>query len=360
VLSLAAVMLIAVLAALVVWLSQESTLHAAADTLAKRSDGQIVLDGVSGTLLRPIHVDRAVFHSGRYEFALDDATLRWSPFWLLAGVVAFEPVNVSRVRVVRGADEPAQLPQSLALPVKLRLEHVAIGKLAFVQNEGEREVGPLTMDVHAGSRSLNIAVEPAETPWGRVALHADIANDPPFALRGNVDWKREGERPIVGRMDASGELARIDLRSSIRAQSSAIEANAVLQPFTEQVIERAQARLQAVDPRHLVEEAPAASFDGTLDIAAEGPVLRGKVAITNSLAGTIDDQRMPVSTVAATVERQSDGWALTDVLLGLGPAGELAGDGKWKADQVALALHGDGVNLHGVHHALAQIGRAHV
>jgi uncharacterized protein involved in outer membrane biogenesis len=348
-------MLIGVLVALVAWLARESTLHASADTLVNRSGGQIVLDGVSGTLLRPIHVDHAVLRSGRYEFALDDATLRWSPLWLFAGVVAFEPVNVRRVRVVRGASnaEPLQLPQSLASPVRLRLQHVAIGKLAFVESDSERDIGPLTMDVHAGSRSLTIAVEPAETPWGRVALHADIANERPFALHGNVDWRREGERPIVGRVEVSGELARIDFRSSIRAQSSTIEANAIVQPFTEQMIERAQARLQAVDPRHLAVGAPAAMLDGTLDVAADGSALRGKVAITNSLAGTVDDERVPLSAIAATIELQSDAWALSDLRIGLGPAGDLAGDGRWKSDQVALALHGEDVNLQGVHRALA-------
>jgi len=353
-LGLAGVMLIGVLVAFLAWLARESTLHAAADTLVKRADGQLVLEGVSGTLLRPIHVDHAVLHSGRYEFVLDNATLRWAPLWMFVGVVAFEPVNVDRVRVVRGAgSEPIRPPQSLALPVKLRLSHLAIGKLALVENDSARELGPLTMDVHAGSRSLTIAVEPAETPWGRVALHADIANEPPFGLRGNVDWKREGEHPVVGRVEASGELARIELRSSIRAQSSAIDADAIVQPFTEQMIERAQARLQGVDPRHWVEGAPAAMLDGTLDLAAEGSMLRGKVAIANSLTGTIDDDRVPLSTIAAEVELQSDAWALSDVRVGLGPAGELAGDGTWKTDQVALALHGDGVNLQGFHRALA-------
>src|SRR5690242_5397617 len=76
VLGLGAVMLVAVAVALVAWLSRESTLHMAVDTLVKHSEGQLSLDGVSGTLLRPIHVDRAVLKSGNHEFALDDATLR--------------------------------------------------------------------------------------------------------------------------------------------------------------------------------------------------------------------------------------------------------------------------------------------
>ena len=345
VLGLAGIMLVAVLAALLVWLSRESTLHAAADALVRRSDGQLTLDGVSGTLLRPIHIEHAVLRNGRYEFTLDEATLRWSPFWLLTGVVAFDPVNVNRVRIIGGtaSDEPARPPQSLALPVKLRLERVAIGKLVLAQSDTEREIGPLTMDIHAGAKSLTVAVEPAQTPWGSVALHADIANEAPFVLHGNVDWKREGDRPITGRLEASGELARIDLRSSIRAQSSAIEANAIVQPFAHPVIERAQAQLHAVDLRHFTEGTLAAVWDGTLDVAADGPIVHGKMAVTNNMPGAVDEGRVPLGTVAAAVHYADGGWDLTDVRVGLGPAGELSGGGTLKPHEVAVTLRGDAV-----------------
>ena len=192
--------------------------------------------------------------------------------------------------------------------MKLRLERVAIGKLVLAQSDTEREIGPLTMDVHAGAKALTVAVEPAQTPWGSVALHADIANEAPFVLHGNVDWKREGDRPITGRLEASGELARIDLRSSIRAQSSAIEANAIVQPFSHPVIERAQAQLHAVDLRHFTEGTLAAVWDGTLDVAADGPIVHGKMAVTNNMPGAVDEGRVPLGTVAAAVQYADGGW----------------------------------------------------
>src|SRR5205814_1871810 len=224
-------------------------LHAAADALVGRSDGQLTLDGVSGTLLRPIHIEHAVLRNGRYEFTLDEATLRWSPFWLLTGVVAFDPVNVNRVRIVGG-----------------------------------------TASVEAG-----------------------------------------------------GELARIDLRSSIRAQSSAIEANAIVQPFAHPVIERAQAQLHAVDLRHFTEGTLAAVWDGTLDVAADGPIVHGKMAVTNNMPGAVDEGRVPLGTVAAAVQYADGGWDLTDVRVGLGPAGELSGGGTLKPHDVAVTLRGDAV-----------------
>src|SRR5437879_2785656 len=91
---LLAVVLIVAFGALLAWLSREQTLVAAAASLVEHSNGQIALDRLSGSLLRPIHVDHAVLKNGRYEFVLENTTFRWSPLWLLAGVVAFEPVSV--------------------------------------------------------------------------------------------------------------------------------------------------------------------------------------------------------------------------------------------------------------------------
>ncbi|HEY3178951.1 MAG TPA: AsmA family protein [Casimicrobiaceae bacterium] len=351
---LLALALLVAFGGLVAWLSREQTLVAGAAMLVDRANGQLALDRVSGTLLRPIHVEHAVLKSGRYEFVLENTTFRWSPLWLFAGVVAFEPVNVERARIVSGAgsDEPVQPPQSLALPVKLRLERALIDRLTFVRGDVEREFGPLTMDVHAGAKSLVVGIEPAQTPWGRLTARADIANDPPFALHGKLDLEQTGERPLTAHLDVVGELARIDLRSAARAQTSIIEVDAIVQPFASQVIERLQARLHAVDPRHLTDAAPAALLDGTLDVAEESGVARGKLEMSNGIAGTMDDDRVPVSRVAASVGLQNDGWTLTDLHIGLGSAGELAGDGKWTADEVALNLRGENVNLRGVHRRL--------
>ncbi|HYT98421.1 MAG TPA: hypothetical protein VEO36_13955, partial [Casimicrobiaceae bacterium] len=354
VVGLLAVVLIVVFGALIAWLSREQTLVAAAATLVDRANGQIALDRVSGSLLRPIHVEHAVLKNGRYEFILENTTFRWSPLWLFAGVVAFDPVTVERARIVSGAasNEPARPPQSLALPLKLRLDRATIDRLTVVRGDIEREVGPLTMDVHAGAKSLAVGIEPAQTPWGRLTVRADIANEPPFTLHGKLDFERTGDRPLAAHIDANGELARIDLRSSLRAQTSTVDASAIVQPFAPQVIERMQARLHAVDPRHLTDGAPAALLEGALDVAAEGNVVRGKIEVANGIAGTIDDDRMPLSLVAASIDVQPDSWALTDLRIGLGSAGELAGNGKWTADEVALNVRGDGVNLRGVHRGL--------
>src|SRR5207253_354040 len=351
---LLAVALIVAFGALLAWLTREQTLVAAAATLVDHSHGQIALDKVSGSLLRPIHVEHASLKSGRYEFILENTTFRWSPLWLFAGVVAFEPVSVERARIVSGAgsNEPAQPPRSLAAPIRLRLERASIDRLTIVRGDTEREIGPLTLDVHAGAKSLAIGIERTQTPWGRFTVRADIANEAPFTLHGKLDLERTGDLPLAAHVDASGELARIDLRSSLRAQTSTVEANAIVQPFAAQVIERMQARLRAVDPRHLAGGAPAALLDGALDVAAEGSAVRGKLEVANGMAGTIDDDRVPVSLVAASVDVQPDDWALTDLRIGLGSAGELTGSGKWTADAVALNVRGDGVNLRGLHRAL--------
>ena len=85
-------------------------------------------------------------------------------------------VSAALVLAAVSAAPPAEkAPAGLAPPIKLRLEHASIDRLTVVRGDIEREIGPLTIDVHAGSKSLAFGIEPAQTPWGRLTVRADIA-----------------------------------------------------------------------------------------------------------------------------------------------------------------------------------------
>src|SRR3989442_14581370 len=77
------------------WLDRESTLVSAARVAVERSQGTLDLERVQGSLLRQIHADRVVWRSNGREVALDDATLAWSPLWLLLATASFHDVHVA-------------------------------------------------------------------------------------------------------------------------------------------------------------------------------------------------------------------------------------------------------------------------
>src|SRR5262249_48508550 len=135
---LALLLAIAAIAGGLIWLDRESTLVAAARATVERSQGALQLEGVSGSLLRRIQVDRAAWRAGGRDVELDDATLAWSPWWLLLLTADFHDVHVGKATVtVVGAEAetaPLTLLESLHLPLRVRLHNTVIDHLTVVHD----------------------------------------------------------------------------------------------------------------------------------------------------------------------------------------------------------------------------------
>jgi len=111
--------------------------------------------------------------------------------------------------------------------------------------------------------------------------------------------------------------------------------------------------LNGVDARHLLPSGPATAFEGSLHAAKDAQgVLRGTLAIDNRTAGTIDQDRVPVVAVRSAVAAGPQRWALEDMVLDLGSAGQLAGEGWIVADEAGVTLRTQRLDLSGVHTAL--------
>jgi hypothetical protein len=171
-------------------------------------------------------------------------------------------------------------------------------------------------------------------------------------VTGNLDVTRGGDSPLALEVVASGALARaVELNATLRAQSSAADASLVYAPFEPQSITRAEARLRAVDLRHLVPSAPEAIFDGRSRRVESGE-LRGDVRVSNRVPGTVDSGRVPIASFAARIGAVADAFTLDAVNVDLGDAGKMSGRGRVSADDVAFELGGEQLNMRGAHTAL--------
>src|SRR4029453_8459784 len=122
-------------------------------------------------------------------------------------------------------------------------------------------------------------------------------------------------------------------------------ASLVYRPYAEQVIERADATLNALDVRHVVAGTPEIGLDGTLHAAAEG----GTLNVQNRASGTLDNGRIPLAKLDANLVAVPGAWLLETLNIDLGNAGKLTGTGRATRDDVAVDVHGDKIDLRGLH-----------
>ncbi|HQD83584.1 MAG TPA: hypothetical protein PK929_11005, partial [Quisquiliibacterium sp.] len=211
VVSIAAGALVACLSvALAWWVGQAAFLRWALDRAVIASDGRLQAEGVGGTLFDGLAIRRLRWTEPRAPGArtalsvtLHELRVDASLWRLLRRELAITRASVTRVDVdLPASDAPPTLPADLVLPLSVTVEALRIGVLA-VASEGAATVALDALSLRGRYRPADAAdtadaADPAGTagsaggytiehlsfdsPAGRVALKATLADTAPFAL----------------------------------------------------------------------------------------------------------------------------------------------------------------------------------
>jgi len=338
-------------------LASDTALQWAVREMQTRSSGRLALEHVSGSLLSRLHADRVAWQGETNATLAEDMHVSWSPLWLLAGVAAFDNVNVRTLTVTSTAPShnPARLPEDLKLPLRVRFADAGVDTLTLVNPAGdERTFRGVAMTFAAGPDRWSAKLAGMQTTWGTVRASADLATASPFALKAAATLEPEGRAtdvpPMTMKADVSGNLSAFDLQIAAKAQTSAADATLRIEPFASQPVSAIDAALHAFDVRHLLPNAPQAILDGTLKATKDRDgMLRGPLEITNRAAGTIDTHRVPLAKLSSELVAAPERWWLEGLVADLGAGGKVTGTGWVSADETGFVLVTDGVDLHGIH-----------
>ena len=112
--------------------SQEGTLQWLAQKIVQASGGSVEIEGVSGTLVGSLEIEKVVYTSPERDIEINDLKLAWNPWPLLHGRLEVDQVTAARLKVElkQSSDEPFTLPQSLAPPFDVQLSEVSVDSLS--------------------------------------------------------------------------------------------------------------------------------------------------------------------------------------------------------------------------------------
>lgn len=183
---IASLLLAAFLAALAGWGRSESALRWAAAQAATWSGGALTLEGVSGSVLGPLRVQRLSWRSRDVEVKVHDFEADWSPARLiLARSLHLDRLTAVRVEVaVQAGDAPLVLPQDFAPPLPVTLNGVSLPRIEV------RGLGPGTLalgiagNLRADAREYHLDLAALQIPGARLSGRATLASATPFALGG--------------------------------------------------------------------------------------------------------------------------------------------------------------------------------
>lgn len=335
--ALLSLLVIAILLGAAAWLTNsESGLQTILRLAAQASAGRLQADDARGSLTGPLDIARLSWQDGDRQIVLTGIHLDWSAPALLNGQLRITEFEAATLDIRQPpSNEPLLAPDQLTLPLAVDIERLALGKLNFNGDTLGEGIG-----AHLASDGREHRIEQLSLRLGDVAIEAQARLDgqAPFPLSGALKLSGQLEqRPLAMEATASGELARIEL-AMVATQGIDGHADVSLTPFAAAPFARARLQLEHIDPASWVADAPKADLSVVADITPQDRGFLGSFGLTNRLPGPVDRQRLPLVTLAGTLNWQETRLRLGDLHAALPGGGVLDGRGEWRDNALSLDL----------------------
>lgn len=323
-----------------------------------------------GTFATGVTLYNLHYKDATTEVAIDKIQSQWSwsltGRWLHVHALAADDIDV-RLKPDNSPDTPLALPDSMALPLSLQLDGISFKQLRVTQEGSDAPyvLHNLMLAARSDRQHHTITLEQLHTPFGKVSGSASLNGIKPFALKGKVDIHGQyQDRQYQIGTTVSGSLEKLDLDIAASGADANGTVQARLTPFFPIPFEHATINISNLSPRIFTPEAPDARLSIASDIQplhstderkqAAPTSVSGDIRIVNSNPGTIDSDRIPLSSVSASMTIDMHKQTLSDLDIRLMKDTRLTGEGTFKQDSQrtltgALTLDTVMLDLHEIH-----------
>ncbi|MGQ0651497.1 MAG: translocation/assembly module TamB domain-containing protein, partial [Betaproteobacteria bacterium] len=308
------------LAALGWVLATQDGLRWAAAQAERAAQGRLRMEGVAGTLLRGVHIDRVRYSDDDSRIEAANVKGRASLRAALGGRLELSPLAIDRLVIELAAAAPPKARERLALPFGIRIAYATVESLEFVHGE-----------THERLTEVRIAA-------------AELG---PRALSASASFSRPDERfPVTANLDVSGtfEKLAVDARARIAGIEVTGKANFALQ--ADNKVESIDARAGPIDLARFLENVPPTALQAQLKASAAGRGFSGDLQVDNTLAGRLDEERIPVQSATLRFATQDlESAVLERMRIVLAGGGVLEGRGEADRDHFAATVNASRIDL---------------
>ena len=371
-------------AALVAWLlASESGARAAFALASSATQDALRTEGVRGRLLGPLRIERLSFDSAGQTITLDHLQLEWRPRALFDELIDIQSLHIGRLDILLKDEdtqkEPPQLPDNIALPLKLRMTQSSIDA-GTVRSATTPLVtfGGMALALEFDGAHYRLILDRLALRGGGASASggldvrgaATLSTAKPYAIQ--AELASGGSATIgadtvkaQGKITLAGSLEQLAVGADLSAQQARLDGSLVLHPFAAQKLGPGELKVQGVDLAAFRQDLPRTALSGKLSVADDGsgelilnnaaaasfgPRVGAKAGQTEEHAG--DASRLPVSALQLAFRQEEQGMAFTRIQTVLGssarPAGSVRGSGRLHQGELTLELRLSQVNLRGL------------
>jgi translocation and assembly module TamB len=322
----------------------------AAAQIERLAGDRLVLENARGVLAREVLVSRIRYAEGGTAVEARDVALRLSPLSLALLTLRITALRCAELEIsLAPSEEPAHLPDTLALPLGIHISGARIERLT-VKSGGEAvELSGIAFAYSGGAGGHSLRDAAVEQDGTRFTGNAEIGAARPFPVQASIKARREQAPAADVSAELSGSLERLAVAARAESAGARVELEGALAPYAAFPVEGLKATLSGLDLRALDAGLPRTEFTGVLELAAAGGELTGELRLANRVSGRYDNERLPIESLRAVLRTDLATVQLTDLRVDLGAAGSLAGSGTLAPGHVALALKTSRLDLARLH-----------
>ncbi|EJL88347.1 hypothetical protein PMI16_02525 [Herbaspirillum sp. CF444] len=260
---------------------------------------------------------------------------------------------------------PTVLPASLSLPLALDLNDISLQQLRLQTGTSVTELSGLQLHGTSDGVQHTLVLDKLTTAFGQATALLHLNGKQPFATSGGIELaglyqqeKLQEKFQLAAQL--SGSLEELGIALSATGDKLNGSADIVATPFAAVPLKKAKVDLQHVNPQTFSPGAPKADLRLQADLApaagatADNLRVAGDVTIVNAIPGSIDQQRLPLTSAKASVDLGVDSQQLSNLHIALLNKAGITGKGQFRpADKAgSFDFRIADLDLHAIHREL--------
>ena len=303
--------------------------------LVARSGGALEIDEVTGTLVGTVRAKRITWRGKATKVEATDVALTWNPAGILRRGIVLGGLGARALTIdVEPSGSAASLPESLALPIDVLIERLAVGSLTWRVGTGHGMMEGLEFAYRGGAVEHRMSELRVVTRVGTLTGNATLGASSPFPLAGTFGL--QGDESIKNaqiNLAAAGTLSSLALDLNGRAAEGHVFGHATIAPLASVPLVALEVNATDVDLAAWNSALPETRIAAKINAQPADGGVAGTVAATNERGGELSGGRTPLRAFSAHFAWRADAVEFDEI------AAELEGDAK-VAGKARIALGG--------------------
>ena len=344
----ALILLLLTLAGSAYWLTfKPSGLNWLLATAYRVTDGALTFSGVTGSL-NSFNAQTIAFRDDELDVYVEDLTFRWQPQNLLTGDLLIDVLNARAIEVHSAPTEekPAEMPESLQLPVKIVINKLGVQSLktfTLGNDSPDAALTNLALRLESDGKLHHLRTFALEHELGKVAGNVLIGASPPFNLAARLvvhGWataSSDDNSLSYVAIRLGGNLEQIDATLALKDGKLTGQGMLGLRPFAEMPLSALNLALTGLNPTIFSPDLPEANLSLQSNLTeTQAGQLQGNFILDNKIARPLDKNGLPLKEIHALISITNEVIQLDDLLIRLSPRdsakGSLTGNLAWQND----------------------------